>query len=233
MNRNVITEHSSFTKKFAIGLFVAVMALLTASCSDDEPVDGFLFTEMATLDTADRNIGSTFTVYPPGSLKPVKLTARQLLDEDYVKPGDRVMITYRQKDDNQYSSGEVTLTSYRTVANIVVENLSSVDGQLPESLPFNVKSAWLTGPWLNVRALVPYSPGKVSVRALAAVSGDVADVYLILERSDDVATFEREQYLSMSVADLISPSVTAVTLHVYCPSNPTVETIVMNYPLQR
>lgn len=213
-------------------LSLLIIMLVASSCSnDDQPANEFFFTEIATLDRVT-DTGSDFTLYLPDSREPVSLTLPYHLQSSIVKPGNRVMLTFASPSTDPFATAtQLRLISYRGVSTLPLKTTTIAD-PLDGALPFNLQSAWITGPWLNFRAMFPYLPGNVTVDVLTPedATGPERDIYMIMSLSDPTPTFERESFCSVSLAPLIQGNqpVTRLHLHVYCPDNPTVEHLTLN-----
>lgn len=211
-------------------LIPLLMLLGFVACSDDEPSDEFLFTEIATLDRVT-DTGSDFTLYLPDGPDPVTMNLPYHLESSIVKPGQRVMLTFASPETDPFRSpSTLRLLSYRGVSTLTLDTTEATD-PLEGAIPFNLQSAWLTGPWLNFKAMVPYLPGKVKVEVLtpANVAGSTRDIYLIMTVKEPVPTFERETFGSVSLAPLLdsADAPARIRIRVHCPSNPTVENITL------
>ncbi len=219
--------------KTLVTLFLSlIMTVTLTGCDSDEPSQNFYFTEIATLDEVNDS-GSLFTLYTAQG-ESVRLDLPYHLNPEIVSPGQRVILTFASSSTEPFTPGTtLQLISYRKVSTLKL-GTTTAENPLLNALPINLQSAWLTGPWLNIRAMIPYLPDNVIID-IVTKEGDTSenrDIYMIMSLVEAKPTHERETYYSVSLDQLLQSdnAPTSITLHVYSPENATVEHITL--PIQ-
>lgn len=201
-------------KKYISLLFV--MLTLLGACSDDgNPSDSAVLYDVVRLEAVTPQ-GSVFTLAKPGSADIVTLTTPQRLTSDAISTGDRLLLMYIPDSGEAYRSGSVTVKGYGAIVN---GTLMAAD-DVPEGWdrdPVYLLSAWLSGPYLNLHARLPYDENpRAFTLAIPAGQADPTcpDIYLVHALEADITTFSRAYYASFDISALMDdPLVTGFTLH--------------------
>ncbi len=203
-------------------ILLATLALLTGCSTDSgEPTDEIVSYDIVCLKSQDSKAGGVYTLQLPLASSPVTYYAKQLIDTTRIHVGDRLLIAYIAAG-KPYESGNITLRGYSPITNSKLLLGSATDIEGYDRDPVYLLSAWLSGPYLNVKARLPYdeSPRRygVAVDTVALKARPACpELYLIHsldEATDPGATFPRAYYASFDLTALLSdPRVETVTLH--------------------
>lgn len=228
--------------QFLLLPLLAIAASLLPSCSHEEDYPlGFRFTEMATLAETDPEVGSVMEIYPSGAMQPVRIPTNLVFTPEMWAVGERALVTYSNGTAEQYAPLPVQLYGFTpavTVKRTASTPVSDIESAFAESSPFQVQAAWLTGPWLNIRALVPYLPGKLTISFATPTdtpAGTNIDIYSIFNVVTDDPASLTQIYFSVYIGEILAgnPQTATVTFHSKFPSDPRVETIKMHLPSEQ
>lgn len=196
---------------------------LVSGCSDDSdgPTDEIVSYDIACLKSQDSKLGGVYTLQLPLSSTSVTYYTKQLIDTTRIHVGDRLLIAYVPSG-KPYTSGNISLRGYAPITNSKLLFGSETDIENFDRDPVYLLSAWLSGPYLNVKARLPYdeSPRRYGVAvdtvALKKNPG-CPEIYLIHElgqATNPDATFPRAYYASFDLSALLADqAVETITLH--------------------
>lgn len=183
-------------------LILSALALpLIAGCSDEPRQDSFIYTDILTLISYDRDAGSLI------GHDGMSLSAPAFHpDTTVIHAGDRFLGAYINEADNV-----ITIKAIGTVSNLqlIAKPLTEVD-------PWDEDPVWLTsasldsGRYLNLRLRLPYDAEPRQFFMLA----DDTDLYLIHRRPHPGDTFDRTYYASADLQPLIDAGIRQITLHI-------------------
>lgn len=209
---------------------IAAASLLGSCAGDtDNPSSEAVCYDIACLKSQDSKTGAVYTLQLPQAAAPVNYYTKQLIDTSRIHVGDRLLIAYVPAG-KPYESGNISLRGYATITNAKLLRGSAKDIAGYDSDPVYLLSAWLSGPYLNVKARLPYDESPrhyaVAVDTVAMESNPShPDLYLIHtlnEATDPGATFPRAYYASFDLTSLLSdPAVEGFTLHLNNSNLPT------------
>lgn len=236
MTGNIIFKESVMARYLVkLQWMVAVaLALIAVACSGDEdPSTRFQFTDAVTVVSVDKSAGTTFEFYRPGSMTPVLLPTRYLLDSNLVGEGTRLLLTMSTDGIDPLASGaDVKLLAYQKMQIDYPSQAIDAD-PLAGSDPLGLQSAWLTGPWLNIRAMMPMSIGNYTFKVMTS-NANAADgsreIYLVMEMATSDPYYTVERYYSVDLTSVLVDDPSSIVVRAYCPANPTVETIRLDVP---
>lgn len=193
-----------------------MLGVMSGCSDDDNPSDSAVLYDIVCLE-ADSPAGSVFTLTKPGSSEIVTLTTTQRINTEVVGVGDRLLLMYVADNGVAYTSGSVTVMGYGTIVNGVLTETAELPA-IWDRDPVYLLSAWLSGPYLNIHARLPYdeNPRNFTL-AMPAEQADPScpDIYLVHALEVDVTTFSRAYYASFDISRIVDdPAIKGFTLHV-------------------
>lgn len=204
-------------KSYSVPVLSAVL-LLTASCGDDGPSSGTpVLQDIAEFMSQDGS-AALFAIYREDAPDVLLTAPGARIDENRVKPGESLLITYITESGQPYRSGEITLRSYYAINNSEV-----VAGDIADYPQWDRDRVWVTSMWraggkINMRCRLPYdtTPRRFMMLLDAATaSAAVPDLYVVHELAAPVESFDRNYYAAFDMGELwSSPSCLGVTVHV-------------------
>jgi hypothetical protein len=198
---------------------LAGASMLLSSCSDSKDKnenDDTLIDIVTLVSTGDA--GSLFTFQQDGDSPLISLTSNYVIDSQYVKPGERMMIAYVPTSGVAYQSGPINLVSYRDII-----NGKCLEGTASEYSSWGTEeqqiySLWRTGNYINVHAgaYVKSAPKRyILVADKETLNDALPQLYLLFETDNNQSGALSAIYASFDISDIWNRSnVKGLRVHV-------------------
>lgn len=213
-------RYSDILRKGAPLLCVLLMSVLSA-CRDEpeRPEDGVAIYQNIATYTGDDNAGHSQLQYQEVNDSPiVTLTLQGRLNQEQVKPGTRLMVTYTLPAGVAYgTSTNIEARSLNVIYNGEVKTDATALPSLEETEGIYVMTLYRSGSYLNLMAQLPASSGKreFELVADAATLGDEIPQLYLTTQAENEQGFNRKTVASLNMAPVWElPSCKGVEVHV-------------------
>lgn len=201
--------------KSLLSAFVAAVILFTTSCNSDDPTPGTqIFLDIVTV--ASRTETGTVLTCRQGADTPlVTYTTTQAISGNFIKEGDRILISYTTEL-GRYVSGPISILAATTTAGagapVPEEDFLSIGDIKGTAVTMN--TIWLTGNYLNAVFLAHSSTNYKTCRMVAdtnTLDDEWPVIRIIFVPDSGTDESEYAFYMSYSVADIFArPNVKGV-----------------------
>ncbi len=195
--------------KITLSLIAGILTLSLGSCTkDDEPNNGggTIYTDIVTVASTTGNV-TKFTLQEKDDSRPATLTTTQSIDEKAIKPGERVVISYRTDTDLHYVDDDITVYGMATCfgrGEEVPAGLASDNADWMTS-PIYMGSLWRAGKYINVifQAYTAPEPKKCKiVLDEKTKNSEYPEMYFLFEPDNTLASDNYALFVSYSIAEI-------------------------------
>ncbi len=193
--------------KVLLPLLLAIASLfsLTSCNSDDNGSTPQIYLDIVTIKSTDA-AGTVLTMRENGDSPLVTYTTTQTISGEYVKAGDRIIISYTAEN-GRLENGPINIIAAAPTigkGHAIAEKTAEETGQwLTSSL--NMSDIWRTGEYINLVFLSHSSstPKKCElVVDKATLEDEYPSVYLIFEPGDGSDVSDYAFYMSYSITEI-------------------------------
>lgn len=200
----------------ALTLILLALPLLMTGCRDDDGPDAVTpaVTNIVTF-TGNNAVGATFSYIEIDDSPELMLQATMALDTATAKPGDRLLARYIPAPGG---SGEIGLRGVSRIngGQVVIEPIVNYPGWDRDGV--YLFSAWRTGTYINIHAMLPYDEAPRQFMLVAdrmTTASVVPQVYLVHRLKEEVNSHLRSYYASFDISKVWTrPSCQGIDLHV-------------------
>lgn len=214
MSRKIFTR---FPRLFS--LLAVALSLITASCSDDDGIDGPVDMQLWDIVTYEGSgtdgKGSVFTLRQVDDSPLVTLTSTAGIRE--IDPQTRLMIRYIPENGKAYTSGPVRLLGASKINNGTAETewKEEYDGWNRDKV--FLYSVWRTGSYMNFHVRLTYSTDARIFKLVAdpsTLDTEYPDLYLVHIMAEVTDYHDRAYFASFDIEDVWnSPKTRGVRIH--------------------
>lgn len=197
-------------------LILLTLPLLMAGCRDEGGPDEVTpsVTNIVTF-TGNNDEGATFSYIEIDDSPELALQASVALDTALARTGDRLLARYVPLAEG---GGDIALRGVSRINGgaVSIEPIADYPGWNRDGV--YLFSAWRTGIYINIHAMLPYDETPRQFKLVAdrlTVTSSVPRVYLVHQLKEEVNSHLRVYYASFDISAVWSrPSCTGIDLHV-------------------
>lgn len=198
--------------------YFAVMAMMAVSCSDDKPTSGTPVLQDIAEFCSQNPSAASFAIYRDNAPDVLLTAPGAHIDENRIKPGESLLITYIPQSGEANRSGDITLRSYYAINNGGMTIGKIADFPHWDRDQVFLISIWRAGDKIDLRCRLPYDTSPRRFMMLldeATADNEIPDLYVVHELKEPVESFDRNYYAAFDIGELWSqPSCRGVTVHV-------------------
>lgn len=224
-------RYSNILRKATPLLCVLAMCLLSG-CRDepDRPEDGVAIYQNIATYAGDDNGGHSQLQYQEVNDSPiVTLTLQGRLDQEQVKPGTRLLVTYTLPAGTAYgTSTSIEAKSLNVIYNGEVKTDGTALPSLEDTEGIYVMTLYRSGKYLNLMAQLPATSGKrvFELVADAATLGDEIPQLYLTTKAENEQGFNRKTVASLNLGPVWDlPTCKGVEVHVKNTNNSYQQTL--------
>lgn len=203
-------------KKTILWVFMALIAIILPSCSDDNPtyVPDNLFVDIVTYEGMSNGVAK-FTFQQAEDSPTITLMAQNFAETNWSK-GFRVMISYSPVGGVRYVNDYVELYGYSYIYNgeVTVADINSYPNW--DFAPIFVYELWRTGSYLNLYSVMTYSydPRFDVIVDEQTINNEYPDLYLTYELGAGVESQQNAFNASIDISSVWDlPTCYGVNIH--------------------